>query len=69
MLFGSGSIGYWVGFIGALINASFFIALYKSDRIFGYKSGIFPKSSKGFSNKLFIIFMKFLGLTLYPKSS
>lgn len=69
MAFGSGSIGYWEGFSGALIKASFLIALYKSDNILGYKSGIFPKSSKGFSNKFLIILTKFFGFTLNPKSS
>lgn len=69
MRFGSGSIGSCVGLIGVLMKASFLIALYRSERIFGYKSGILAKSSNGFSKSPRIIVTNFSGFVLNPKSS
>lgn len=48
--FGSGSIGFYCGFIGVLMGVSYPFDLYKSERIFRSRSGIFDISSSAFSN-------------------
>lgn len=45
------------------------MALQRSDKIFGSRSGIFPRSSNGFSKSFLTIITKFSGFILKPNSS